>query len=182
MTSNSFWTAMSKVSTAVTVMLIATLVLATSAAAEYKILYQFKMAHDGANPTGKLILDAVGNLYGATSAGGAYGSGTVFKLAPNPGGSWKESVLYSFTGGAEGGNPVGLIFDQVGNLYGTTYGGGFRCGGPQGGGCGVVFRLGVYDWFDSSVRRGLLRCRQQLGHGRQHPPEDQFHNVAAPSG
>jgi uncharacterized repeat protein (TIGR03803 family) len=87
----------------------------------------------------KLIFDATGNLYGTTAAGGAYDKGVVFKLVPNPDGTWTESVLYSFTGGADGCQPeAGLVF-HAGNLYGTTTFGGdlSACYG----GCGVVFKL-----------------------------------------
>jgi uncharacterized repeat protein (TIGR03803 family) len=79
---------------------------------------------DGSGPRASLIFDKAGNLYGTTWAGGATNNGTVFKLTTNGNGSWTESVLYSFAGGNDGTNPTGLIFDQAGNLYGTTnYGG-----------------------------------------------------------
>jgi uncharacterized repeat protein (TIGR03803 family) len=79
---------------------------------------------DGAVPSAGLVFDAAGNLYGTTTQGGAFGGGVVFKLAPNPDGTWTESVLYSFTAGADGGAPMaGLIFDTAGNLYGTTVAG-----------------------------------------------------------
>lgn len=140
MTHNSFCTA-KKALTVVATMLFATLILATSAAAEYRILHQFTMAKDGANPSGELILGTDGSLYGTTAAGGAYGWGTIFRLKFNTDGTWTETVLYSFTGGSDGGSPSGIIFDAAGNLFGTTYTGGFACGGAQGGGCGVVFKL-----------------------------------------
>jgi uncharacterized repeat protein (TIGR03803 family) len=89
------------------------------------ILYSFNGGSDGANPGyGNLVFDQAGNLYGTTQAGGAYGQGTVFKLTPSNGG-WTESILYSFTGSADGGTPyAGVIFDKAGNLYGTTSAGG----------------------------------------------------------
>ena len=89
---------------------------------------------DGANPMGNLVADANGNLYGTTSQGGtgSLAAGTIFKLAPpaKPGGSWTETVLYTFTGGADGAHPyAGLIRDTAGNLYGTTnVGGAFNHG------------------------------------------------------
>src|SRR6266567_4592886 len=128
MTRNSFQTALSKGLTTMTVMLIVTLILATSAAAEYKILYQFKNAKYGAYPT-SLIMDASGNLYGVAEGGGAYGSGTVFKLMPKPDGSWTETVLYNFTAG-DGASPRSrLVFDAAGNLYGTgAFGGKYAAG------------------------------------------------------
>ena len=79
--------------------------------------------------TAGVILDAAGNLYGTTQWGGSASScgvvcGVVFKLAPNPDGTWTEHVLHSFTGGTDGDNPNGVILDAAGNLYGTTNGGG----------------------------------------------------------
>ena len=72
---------------------------------------------DGADPKARLILDPNGNLYGTTFAGGSEGYGTIFKLdATNT-----ETVLYSFTGGSDGGNPFGGVTrDTNGVLYGTT--------------------------------------------------------------
>ena len=75
---------------------------------------------DGANPSGGLLMDLEGNLYGTTLSGGAYGAGTVFELTPDG----TETVLYDFTGGADGIGAGGLIMGLQGNLYGTTVGGG----------------------------------------------------------
>lgn len=87
------------------------------------ILHNFGGSGDGANPYGGLLRDAKGNLYGTALKGGATNNGVVFKLDT----SGNESVLYSFTGGADGGAPYsGLIFDSAGNLYGTTSAGGFN--------------------------------------------------------
>jgi len=89
----------------------------------YKTLYKFT-GKGGARPQGGVIFDTAGNLYG-TGSGGVYRHGVVFKLTPTADGSWTESVLYSFTGGTDGGKPrAGLIFDQAGNLYGTAFRGG----------------------------------------------------------
>ncbi len=83
-----------------------------------------------AQPYGGLIFDAAGNLYGTTSGDGAYRLGTVYELTPNGSGGWTETVLHSFGSGADGAGPwAGLIFDRVGNLYGTTSGGGTHRGG-----------------------------------------------------
>ncbi len=107
------------------------------------VLYSFT-GPDGANPDAGLTFDAAGNLYGTTYYGGGSaactnGCGVVFKLAPNPDGTWTESVLHSFTGGADGAvPPASLIFDAAGNLYGTTFHGG--CTACTNG-CGVVFEL-----------------------------------------
>jgi len=89
-------------------------------------------------PTG-LIRDAAGNLYGTTQWGGGASWGAVFKV--NPAG--KETVLYTFRGETDGGNPeAGLVMDSAGNLYGTTYQGGNMSGCTQiAMGCGVVFKL-----------------------------------------
>lgn len=90
------------------------------------IIYAFKGGTDGANPNTSegLARDSLGNLYGTTSYGGAAGAGTVFKLAPNPDGSWTETTIFSFKGGPEGGtSTAGVILDSAGNLYGTTTGG-----------------------------------------------------------
>ncbi|MGD0192053.1 MAG: choice-of-anchor tandem repeat GloVer-containing protein [Rhizomicrobium sp.] len=84
-----------------------------------------------------LVRDKAGNFYGTTQGGGAHGYGTVFKLSP--GGA--ETVLYSFTGGSDGGGPcAGVIIDAAGNLYGTTpYDGDINC--DYGDGCGTVFKV-----------------------------------------
>ncbi len=82
------------------------------------ILYNFTGAADGAYPGyGKLTFDQAGNLYGTTLYGGASGDGVVFKLTPS-GSGWTESVIWDFP---NSGAPLsGVIFDSVGNLYGTT--------------------------------------------------------------
>jgi hypothetical protein len=106
------------------------------------VLHTFTGA-DGETPNGGLIFDASGALYGTTQgsgAGCAGACGTVFKLTPpmNAGGAWGMTVLYTFTGGADGQTPNGgLIFDASGALYGTTQGSGAGCAGT----CGTVFKL-----------------------------------------
>jgi len=108
-----------------------------------KVLYSFAGGTDGINPFDGLVADKAGNLYGTTQSGGAIGLGTVFELSPSSGGSWTEKILYSFCSQppncADGNGPTGgLIFDQSGNLYGTTgFGGNEACDG----GCGTVFEL-----------------------------------------
>src|SRR5580700_11105019 len=114
-------------------------------AGTYRVLHSFcalNNCRDGSSPQGGLLLDQKGNLYGTTSYGGAYGAGVAFRVTPQG----KETILYSFCAQGppctDGANPsAGLIFDQQGNLYGTTYRGGtdpFGCGGY---GCGVAFKL-----------------------------------------
>ncbi len=97
------------------------------------ILYNFTNGSDGGWPYSGVVLDQAGNLYGTTFYGGLYdcgstGCGTVYKVAPSNGG-WTESVLYSFTGGSDGGTPfAGVVFDEAGNLYGTTIQSDNTCG------------------------------------------------------
>jgi uncharacterized repeat protein (TIGR03803 family) len=108
-----------------------------------RILHAFGFSRDdGVGPSlGQLAMDAEGNLYGAANGGGKYGPGVVFKLTRVPSNSgsgevWMETILYNFTGGADGNGPGGgVILDSAGNLYGTTIAGGSGCG------CGVVYRL-----------------------------------------
>jgi len=123
-------------------------------AAHEKVLYRFNGGTDGAIPSSGLV-DAAGNLYGTTAAGGnlsdctqyyGQGCGVIFELTLTHG-KWKETVLYAFQGvGSEGvkdgQNPMGgLVFDAAGNIYGTTYEGGTStaCTGLPG--CGTVFEL-----------------------------------------
>lgn len=117
-----------------------TLILAAGAraASSEKVLFDFTLGSDGAYPTGGLVFDAKGNLYGTTESGGANLYGTVFQLTHSKSG-WTENVLYSFTNGSDGAYPSGaLVFDKAGNLYGTAVSGGSTsCGN----GCGTVFEL-----------------------------------------
>jgi uncharacterized repeat protein (TIGR03803 family) len=90
-------------------------------------LYAFTGGADGATPMDNLYIDSTGALYGTTYAGGANGYGVVYKLTPPGAGkkAWTQTVLWTFTGGADGGNPqTTLIGDGQGNLYGTTTEGG----------------------------------------------------------
>jgi uncharacterized repeat protein (TIGR03803 family) len=84
----------------------------------------------GAVPLAGLVEDPAGNLYGTTSRGGIWNWGVVFKVDT----SGHETVLYNFTGGADGGNPNAVILDSAGNLYGTATSGGSA-------NWGVVFKL-----------------------------------------
>jgi uncharacterized repeat protein (TIGR03803 family) len=104
------------------------------------IIYNFGFGSDGWGPT-SLVFDTQGNLFGTTLTGGAYHQGTIFKLTQQPGGSWTESILYSFCPNfnqncPDGTGPSpGLVFDSAGNLYGTTQNGGAYAES------GVVFEL-----------------------------------------
>jgi uncharacterized repeat protein (TIGR03803 family) len=128
---------------ALAVVLALLLIAARPAQAQETVLYTFTGGIDGANPTSRLTFDSAGNLYGTTYGGGLWGYGTVFELSPNGSGGWNETVLYSFTGGADGANPnyAYVMFDSAGNLYGTTYNGGISGCGRESLGCGVVFEL-----------------------------------------
>jgi uncharacterized repeat protein (TIGR03803 family) len=86
------------------------------------MLYPFKGGTtDGSQPQAGLIHGSDGNFYGTTLSGGTNNAGTVFKITP----AGVESMLYSFTGGADGGTPeAGLILGSDGNFYSTTYDGG----------------------------------------------------------
>jgi uncharacterized repeat protein (TIGR03803 family) len=101
-----------------------------------QVLYTFGTGKDGANPVAGVTFDKAGNLYGTTSAGGAYSYGTVFQLTHSSSG-WRENVLYQFQLQNDGGTPwAGLIVDASGNLYGATTQGGW---GEDGG--GTVFKV-----------------------------------------
>jgi uncharacterized repeat protein (TIGR03803 family) len=80
------------------------------------VIYTFEASaelYDG------LVFDKAGNLYGSTYAGGEKGRGQVFQLTPSQGGGWSETVIHSFTGGADGSTPLsGPIIDRSGNLFG----------------------------------------------------------------
>lgn len=107
------------------------------------VLYSFAPNGDpnaGYEPTGGLVFDTAGNMYGTTSFGGQDGAGTVFELSPSSSG-WTIAVLYTFTGSSDGAAPNGSLFlDSAGNLYGTAEkGGDLNC--IQKEGCGVVFEL-----------------------------------------
>lgn len=103
------------------------------------IIHSFGGTSDGANPQARLLAAADGTLYGTTVFGGAANGGIVFALAPAAGGTYTETIMYSFQGGTtDGANPVaGLLPDGAGGFYGTTAGGG---PGPNGGN-GTVFHL-----------------------------------------
>ena len=102
------------------------------------VIYSFAGDEDGEYADTDLETDSAGNIYGTTVLGGDFGGGTVFRLSSTPAG-WVHTVLYSFTGGADGGEPYkGVTLDREGNLYGTAVTGG---SGSCEGGCGVVYKL-----------------------------------------
>jgi uncharacterized repeat protein (TIGR03803 family) len=105
----------------------------------FDTLYSFTGTPDGSYLAQSDLLDVNGTLYGTTVLGGAFGDGTIFKLDS----SNHETVLYSFTGGADGSEPSsGLVRDKKGNFYGTaTYGGDVSCVLSENPGCGTVYEL-----------------------------------------
>jgi uncharacterized repeat protein (TIGR03803 family) len=95
------------------------------------VLHNFAGGSDGSTPESRVIIDAKGDLYGTTFAGGAADTGTVYRVTK----AGKESVLYSFAGGTDGANPIaGLAMDAAGDVYGTTTAGGAY-------GYGTVFKV-----------------------------------------
>jgi uncharacterized repeat protein (TIGR03803 family) len=92
----------------------------------YNVIHAFGAGTDGGGLWSPVVFDGKGNLYGTTSGGGAFGYGTVFELIPQGEGAWAENILHSFKNNdPDGTGPIGgLVFDPLGNLYGTTVGGG----------------------------------------------------------
>ena len=85
-------------------------------------------------PLAGVIMGADANLYGTTFQGGQYGGGAVFKLTYSDG-IWRYTSLHDFSGGSDGVGPeCALLFDDAGNLYGTTFSGGVH-------GKGVVWEI-----------------------------------------
>lgn len=107
-------------------------------AASERVVHTFNLATAG-DPISGLAMDVNGNLYGTTRLGGPggcpEGCGVVFKITKDSQGGATYSILHTFAGFPDGGNPFGSpIVDSIGNVYGTTPTGGT-------GGCGVVYRL-----------------------------------------
>lgn len=112
------------------------------------VLHYFTGGSDGEFPSG-LTADGKGNFFGTTDSGGIDGGyGTVFELSPDGQGGWNETVIYRFTGGTDGAFPLysNVIFDSLGNLYGTTYEGGAN-------NFGTVFKLSpaTAGWMESVI-------------------------------
>lgn len=109
------------------------IVFMVSAAGVEQVLYTFPGGTNGATPQAGLAIDAEGNLYGTTTAGGANGNGIVFKLTKK-GTQWTETVLYTFGTGTDGAIPVAGVILRGTSLYGTTSAGGAY-------GYGTIFQL-----------------------------------------
>jgi len=118
---------------------LATCALAITGAARaqtYSVLHNFQYFPHGASPYAPLFRGAGGDLYGTTNGGGPYDAGVVFRLDT----TGSQTVLHTFTGGTDGGNPCGgLVADSAGNLYGTAYQGGIA--GANKRGAGVVYKI-----------------------------------------
>jgi uncharacterized repeat protein (TIGR03803 family) len=115
-------------------------------AGNFTVLHNFGLKPDGAYPLANLVQDSKGNLYSTTSAGGAYGwgsgmygYGTIFTMDT----AGNETVLYSFTDGADGSDPQwGVLRDSKGRLYGTSRAGAIQnCPIAHLEGCGAVFEF-----------------------------------------
>jgi len=114
------------------IVLSVTLLLTAATAQTFKVFYSFNFT-DGSAPNGDLIRDSAGNFYGTTQFGGSSNRGLVYKL----GSTGHQTILYIFTGGSDGGTPIGrLLRDSAGNLYGIT-----SLGGDPTCACGTVFKL-----------------------------------------
>jgi uncharacterized repeat protein (TIGR03803 family) len=105
---------------------------ARPAQAQYEtLLYNFPEGPYGEvqGPQAPLTPDGAGNFYGTTVGYGSSDNGSVFEVLPN--GSYYEATVFSFPGGAGGSYPgySPVVFDKLGNLYGTTaFGGANNCG------------------------------------------------------
>jgi uncharacterized repeat protein (TIGR03803 family) len=98
------------------------------------VLHTFGRGGDGSQPVNGVVFDAAGNLYGTLNIGGAGDNGAVYEMTKS-GQTWNESLLYSFSGGNDGGTPVASVtLDAAGNLYGITSFGGAN-------NVGVVYKL-----------------------------------------
>jgi len=104
-----------------------------------KILYNFLLGYG--SPLGGLVLGPKGSLFGSTQVGGPHGYGSIYQMTLEEG-TWNENILYSFTGGSDGGYPVSVMRGEDGNLYGATSGGAIQNGeGCLPGGAGTEFAL-----------------------------------------
>ncbi len=100
-----------------------------AAVTAFTTLYSFLGGNDGAMPSGELLEDLQGNLYGTTQAGGAGGNGTVYRYSAGT-----VTTLHAFTG-SDGSSPAGGLLNSIGNLdlggnvYGVTSAGGYKNNG-----------------------------------------------------
>jgi len=99
------------------------------------VLHRF-MTSEATSPRAAVIFGTRGELYGTLANDGSSGAGGVFRLDPpaTKGGAWRETTLYTFTGGADGYGPLCRLVMFKGSLYGTTVVGGAL-------GYGTIFQL-----------------------------------------
>lgn len=130
-----FVTSGSRLKVALTTVTAALLVTAGAhSIAQETVLYSFGSGTDGVGPSSGLVADAAGNFYGTTPGGGGQSAGTVYELSPVVGGGWTETVIFAFSGSNGSAPAAALVWDNAGNLYGTT-----ETGGAYG--AGTVFEL-----------------------------------------
>ena len=107
------------------------------------VIHAFTGGDDGSGPGARVTVDQSGDVYGMAPTGGAFGSGTIYKIREAHGGAWTLRVIHTFTGGADGGTgSAGRMILRNGHLYGAATTGGTY-------GSGVVFELtprGVGEW------------------------------------
>jgi uncharacterized repeat protein (TIGR03803 family) len=104
----------------------------------YSVLHTFQYFPHGASPYAPLFRGAGGELYGAANGGGPFDAGVLFRLDT----AGSQTVLHTFTGGSDGGNPCGgVVTDSSGNLYGTAYQGGIPGAGVNKRGAGVIYKI-----------------------------------------
>jgi uncharacterized repeat protein (TIGR03803 family) len=119
----------------------------TSSGWQANVIFTFPGGDGGSNPGATPVFGSDGSLYGTAENGGAYNYGLVYKLSPTASGTWEETVLYSFTGGADGSYPTygTVVFDKAGNLYSSNIADGSinaaDCQNSVPTGCGVIFAL-----------------------------------------
>ena len=134
---------------------------------KYAIIHRFNTRAGGANPGAGVVFGPGGALYGTTTRGGRFDSGTLFKLAGSGDRLWSHAILHHFRGNSETGPEAELLFNARGDtIYGTTFGGGRHRNGTifqlKRGSAGWVhtvlhhFRPSYLDPADGSLPRGRL--------------------------
>ena len=152
-----------------------------------KILYNFHARGtgdrgDASMPEAGVVMDASGNLYGTAASGGANGYGAIYRLSPQSGGGWKETILYSLNNNVDGlfGPTTGLTFDTAGNLYGTFEEGGTNFAGEvyvlQKQANGTWVKSTLYSFSDASGDPAFPNSSLTLG------PDGKFYGTTSGGG